>query len=319
MINTKINIEDIYKKANFSLERIDRMRLEKLESVNSTQQVRKIAYEKEKKRLAAKYGPNHPRVKKLGTKLKFREGFIKSLDIEIDNASIEIPSFDINTWMVYGRVLNKSLKGIKGLTVSLYDKQGKLIEELGYDCTDERGFYSLIYSPEKIKKQQIKGDRELFLTVSDKQNHILHRESEPLLVNIGQIDTRMIIITDQDGTCTPPEPIPEESVVPQDQWLVTGRVTDKKGNALVGLTVSLYDKDLLFDDYLGTTKTGENGDFKFIYQKEGFKDLFEAQPDIYIKVFDKEGKTIYSSKKSVKCNVGRTEVFNIKVRIKTKK
>ena len=40
--------------------------------------------------------------------------------------------------------------------------------------------------------------------------------------------------------------------------IVTGRIVDKNTNAPVkGAQVEVYDKDLIVDDYLGTTTTGE--------------------------------------------------------------
>jgi hypothetical protein len=102
-------------------------------------------------------------------------------------------------------------------------------------------------------------------------------------------------------------------LTPPGQWVVKGVITGENGKGMAGVTVSLYDKDLLFDDYLGTRITDENGNFEFAYQEEGFKDLLEKKPDIYLKVLDKKGKPIFSSKKAVKCGAGRIEVFNIKI------
>ena len=69
-----------------------------------------------------------------------------------------------------------------------------------------------------------------------------------------------------------------------------GRVAEKNGQGLEGLLVSLYDKDLLFDDRLGETLTDASGDFTLVYRTEDFRDLFESKPDIFLKVSDKDGK-----------------------------
>ena len=95
-----------------------------------------------------------------------------------------------------------------------------------------------------------------------------------------------------------------------------GKVVDVKGQGMSGLTVSLYDKDLLFDDVLGTTITGKNGDFEIIYRIDAFQGLFEKKPDIYLKVLDAKGKTLYTSRKAVRCEAGREEFFNIKIKQK---
>lgn len=308
MDKKKININNILTRVDSSLDSIDGMRLEKLESMKSTQQALKTAYEQEKTRLEAKYGKDHPRVKKLDAKLKFQEGFMKGLDVEIDNASIEVPSFDKNTWMVYGRVLNKNLKGIKGRTVSLYEKEENLIKDIGQTQTNKYGFYSLVYKPE-TRGLEIPETRELFLTVSDNQNRILHRESEPLFIKIGQIDTRMIVITDKDGNDKPPGP-------EKDQWVVEGKIKDEKNTPIKGVKVSLYDTKHLFDKRLGSKVANKYGKFKFIFKGDDFKALKEGKADIHLEVVDDRGKAVYTSPEPVKCRPGGLDSYDIQIPLK---
>jgi hypothetical protein len=338
MSKKKIDIEGFLKKIGFSPTIFDRIRMQELESLKTAQQTKMEAYKIERERLAAKYGIDHSRVKKLDDRLKYNEGIIKGLDIEIESAGIKFPDFDKSTsWMVCGRVFNKELKGIKGLTVSLYDNQGKWINQMGYTGTDERGYYSLIYPAEKIKKNQTKEDQELFLTVSDKQNHILHRESEPLFVKIGQIDTRMIVITDQVGTSPPPgpdqgKPGPGQDQTEQEQkqkqtgstqdkeqWIVEGAVKDEKNKPIKGIKVNLYDTEHRFDDRLGSKVTDKNGKFKFTFKGEDFQALKEAKADIHLEVVDDKDEAVYTSPEPVRCKPGGVDTFDILIPTKTNK
>jgi len=50
-----------------------------------------------------------------------------------------------------------------------------------------------------------------------------------------------------------------------------------------------------------------------IYYAEDFRDVIERKPDIYLKVIDQKGNTIYSSKDCVRYEAGRTEIFDIKI------
>lgn len=311
MINTNINIEDIYKKTAISPETLDQLHLEKLEHMKSSQQAKNMVYDKEKVRLTAKYGANHPRVKKMDAKLNFREGFMKSLDFVIDSASIKIPAFDENTWMIYGRVLNKDLKGIKSLTVSFYDKRGKWIEEFGYACTDKRGFYSLVSPPGVMQHQQsIPESRELFLTVTDKQNQILFRETEPRFAEIGQVDSKLIRITGREGACTPPESGHTTCPPPaKEEWVVEGIVEDGKNKPLQGVEVRLSDEKGFFDKRVTKGISGKDGKFKFVFRDKDFQELDNADVDIYVKAFDGSGKEVYTSTYAVTCCAGGVAEF----------
>ena len=96
-----------------------------------------------------------------------------------------------------------------------------------------------------------------------------------------------------------------------DVWIVRGQVIDEKGEDVSRLVVSLFDRDWIFDDRLGTTETDAEGNFAISYRTKDFRDLFEACPDLYIKVMDRQGNTIYSSERAVRYEAGRVEVFDI--------
>jgi hypothetical protein len=44
-------------------------------------------------------------------------------------------------------------------------------------------------------------------------------------------------------------------------WLIRGRVLDNDGKAAAGLTVTLYDKDLITNNELGSAETDKHGNF----------------------------------------------------------
>ena len=96
-------------------------------------------------------------------------------------------------------------------------------------------------------------------------------------------------------------------------WLVYGRVFRPGGTGIPDLRVSVYDKDLLFDDRLGETVTDSDGDFHVLYHKNDFKDLFENQPDLYIKVINKKGRVLFNTEKAVRWQSNRVEYFEIEI------
>jgi hypothetical protein len=59
----------------------------------------------------------------------------------------------------------------------------------------------------------------------------------------------------------------------------------ESGRPLPGLSVRVFDKDLVTDDELGTVTTGADGRFELTFTELAFRDAFEQRPDLYFRVF----------------------------------
>ncbi len=207
---------------------------------------------------------------------------------------------DRERWAVRGRVVRASGEGAEGLTVSLAQPGGGGERAAGHTCTGPGGAFTLQHRPRK--------DERLQLVVSD-GGTTLHRDPEVLTPAAGTIDTRVIVLGERAGACAPPEGAEEE----KDVWRVRGRVMDAEGNPAAGVTVSLYDRDLFFDDRLGDTTTSADGEYRFTYRTEDFRDFIERRPDLYVKVLDERGKTLHTAPAKVRAEAGREEVIDVEL------
>ena len=80
---------------------------------------------------------------------------------------------------------------------------------------------------------------------------------------------------------------------------------EESGTPLPGLLVKAYDKDLLFDDLLGSAITSDNGYFNIVCEARDFRDLFQKRPDLYFRIYHPgEPKAVYSTEDAVRWNVG---------------
>ncbi len=271
----------------------------------------------EAKRLEKKHGTEHPRTQRIHTKLKHNIDMIRYFDAGLEIAKIKVPEVKDNEMLIHGRITGKQLLGIKNLYVYLTDRRGKKLTELGSPETDPSGYYSFLIYPEEIEKMK---NKEIFLTVCDEKGKTLYRHPESLKISepgkkyVDMIVEREIL----RPVKTLRKPGEKKPGPPPATWEVKGKITDENDNGIKDLTVSLYDKENRFDDILGSTVTSEDGTFVFTYPTGKLQDLIKANPDIYLKVLDKKGNSIYQSKKPVKCEPGRIEVFNIEIALRGK-
>jgi hypothetical protein len=99
------------------------------------------------------------------------------------------------------------------------------------------------------------------------------------------------------------------------RFAIAGIVREaESGLGVPALFVKAYDKDLLFDDLLGTAITNADGSFEIVSEASDFRDFFERRPDIYLRVFfDDRTTAIWSSEQSVRWNAGRYEDFDVRI------
>lgn len=245
---------------------------------------------------------------------------IRDLEVELEIARIEVPSVDPKDALVHGRITDPNLRGISGLTVFVKDEVVKAIRNVEISKTDASGYYAL-----KFKSSIITGPpekREVFLAVRTKEGKEIFNDTEPFGITKSAHLIEEVVFNREDLSMIrvkrPVKKVEEEPAavaisVDPNIWTIWGIVTDNNNDPVKDLILSLYDKDLIFDDILGTTKTDGKGNFIFRFETKAFRDLFEKKPDIYIKVMDENGKNLYTSKKAVRLNVGQVEEFNIQI------
>ena len=86
---------------------------------------------------------------------------------------------------------------------------------------------------------------------------------------------------------------------------------DRK-DGIAELRIEALDKDLFYDDRLGTAITDWDGSFDIRYSGEDFQDAYQdKEPDIYLRVKAPDGSIIITTEEKVRYRAGRTEEFII--------
>lgn len=96
-----------------------------------------------------------------------------------------------------------------------------------------------------------------------------------------------------------------------NEWLVYGQVLNASGKPVPKLQVRIFDRDRKYDDLLGETETDENGEFSAVYHERDFGEIGEERPELYVMVNDAAGKSLYSSRDTIRFEAGKAEYFAI--------
>jgi hypothetical protein len=181
-------------------------------------------------RIEQKYGKDHPRTRQMALRMEANEVARKELFTRYVTASTPPPDPG-EGWAVDGFVRTADGEPVPGLTVAAFDDQNQWYRELGYGCTNEKGYFSMVV--EKLPDQgpvvfmrALKGRRllpsnEVRLTPAPKSN-------DRVEIIIGE--------TDGKGDCTPPsgtwdETRPPDAPTGKDGSAPTPKAAKKSGPA----------------------------------------------------------------------------------------
>lgn len=205
----KITLDDISRDIDSGLNTTDQQRVAALERLQIVRKAKATGLKKEYARVSIKYGADHPRVQALAAKVELNQGLVNDLVIETIKAKIEIPVVDEATWVLHGFVRDRSRNGLPDLTIALYDgrgHEGNWLRDLGYACTDEKGYFRLTVRDFKSR------ETPAYVGVLNSKSVSLYRDSQPLTPKGGEVDYREIIIGEEARSCAPPTRQPSDSV-----------------------------------------------------------------------------------------------------------
>lgn len=88
-----------------------------------------IYFSNQASRLSRKPGKNDPRTRRFKVRAKRNVDIIQSLEVQSELARIEAPDIPDDGALVYGRIVDRSYRGITGLSISAENERGKPLKK----------------------------------------------------------------------------------------------------------------------------------------------------------------------------------------------
>ena len=310
----QLSEKEISDKFNGGMQAAETGRADGLQKLQALQMVKNRAQIKEHRRLQAKLGPQHPRVQDLESRIQYNKGLAKDLTVEIDKSTIEAPVIDEKSWMIHGRVMDIELVGLSGVTIGIFDAQGRWLREAGHACTDERGYFAIVYVPAQKAGGDATQPVQRFLHLIGPGDRLLHKDNDPLRPKAGRIEYREYYLDPDAPNCEAPQGGQPEMTLPScESWVLRGRVFDTRKKPLPGMEVGVFFSKDDAEQKLGSAKTVKNGRYEVTYRTKDAKKGPEPGAHLLVIVTDGSGKRVYKSEEDLIYKPGQTVIFNIQI------
>ena len=101
----------------------------------------------------------------------------------------------------------------------------------------------------------------------------------------------------------------------RDEFRIFGVIEEAEtGRPLTNLVVRAFDRDLIFDDKIGYTNTDDDGRFEIPFETERIRDLVEARPDLYLRIYDRTGvHLLHETTDAIRWNASKKEEYRVRI------
>jgi hypothetical protein len=223
--------EEVERSFDSQVAGFDAFRSEALLSLVRLREVKTAQTSRQYEQAQKMWGADDPRTQHLAAELALNRRFTVELGAEADRAGATAPNVDARSWMLYGYVRDSDLQGQQGLTVALYDTQGRWVEALGHACTDDRGYFEIRASIADQFARLAESKLQFFLRVVGPNQESLYTDRSATVPQAGVAVYREIIL-DGSKPCLPPTEVPvtqpmQDPTQPQTD-AKRGRATKKR-------------------------------------------------------------------------------------------
>lgn len=195
---TPISVEQVAAHLGQGVAALDQVRAAQIAGGLRLESAKSAVYGREHERLRRKYGAEHPRTKDVAARARGNAEYRAELITEYRAAATPVPDPGAG-WAVDGFVRTSERTPVGGVTVAAADRQGRWLQELGYACANDQGYFRLI--AEKIPEKETRVYMRAF------ERGVPLESNENRLAPAAGRSERIEIIIERSakGDCMPPE------------------------------------------------------------------------------------------------------------------
>jgi hypothetical protein len=180
-----------------SIAALDRSRAADLTELTTVRSAKFDSLQRDRTRLVAKLGADHPRVQALDRNIAQHRVLVPVLQTEAAVAAVATPKGDAKSWAIHGFVVYPTRAPVPGITLALYTGQ-TWERRFGFACTDQRGYFQL-----SVADASNGGSFSLHLLRDSKT---LQVESTAVTIAAGKFEYREIVLNSRmSSSCGPPD------------------------------------------------------------------------------------------------------------------
>jgi 5-hydroxyisourate hydrolase-like protein (transthyretin family) len=287
---------------NEMLNQFDSISEERLDTLNNLAGLRQVMLSSEAQRLARKLGADHPRVQKAQARAEQNAQFGQAIQAKIANLRNVVETPNSDEVILYGRVTDENLRGVRDVEVVILDKKGAVQETVGTAKSDDSGFYQVTL--EKATLTQLKDLKDYKIAFRTSQGNVIGETASLSAIPAGE-RVKVDMVVPLSGLMVRPAPSPAAA---GDEYHAAGVVQDKDGKPAPGLMVNLFALSGRDAIRLGVSLTDANGKFDISYAPGT---LPEGDAAIFVTVIDERGKQLRSTRNEPHKTPGALEEFDI--------
>lgn len=141
----EIPIADLHKTFDEQIGTLDPQRAQDVADLGTVRSAKASTLAHEQNLLTRKLGASDPRIAALGQQQARNAALQTVLAAEATRAQTPAPIASAQGYIFHGYVFDAQRNPLSRLSVALYNDQGEWLSELGYGCTDEKGYFLMRY------------------------------------------------------------------------------------------------------------------------------------------------------------------------------